>query len=134
MPETTIEFYRLHRKFVDNKEAIPPGSENLIYNTMALGHHIGVLDCFQRAISAPENVYRGMISKLPHGECRDKLEGVFKWGEIEITSGHTGILLQDMTAGMPAMPQEEKGVAQQFCDNLLLMEKEPTIYMVVKRK
>lgn len=134
MPETTIKFYRLNQKFVDNKEPIDPHSENLLYHTMALGHHIGVLDCFQQAISVPENTYKSIVSRLPYGKCRDKLEGVFKWGEIEITVSHAGLLLQDITTALPLMSGEEKSTAQKICDNLLMMEKEPTIYMVVKKK
>jgi formate hydrogenlyase maturation protein HycH len=134
MAETAIEFYRLNQKFVDNRESTPSRSENLIYHTMALGHHIGVLDCFQQVISVPENIYRCIVSKISRDECRKKLEGVLKWGEIEITPLHSGTLLQGITAAQDLMTQEEKDAAKQICDNLLLIEKEPTIYMVVRRK
>lgn len=130
MPET-VEFYRLNRKFVDSRET-PPRSENLIYHAIALGHHIGVLDCFQKVLEMPERDFSRLIAGLSGGECRRKLEGLLKWGEIEITSGHAGPLLQEMAQAVPVMPPEEKRAAQEFCDLLHLVEKEPTIYMVVR--
>ncbi len=130
MPET-VEFYRLNRKFVDSGEA-SPSSENLIYHAVALGHHIGVLDCFQKVLVMPEKSFSRLTAGFPRSEGRRKLEGLLKWKEIEITSDQAGPLLREVEQAVPTLPPEDKKAAQEFCDLLRLMEKEPTIYLVVR--
>lgn len=130
MPEI-VEFYRLNRKFVDSGEA-SPSSENLIYHSLALGHHIGVLDCFQKALVMPEKSFSRLTAGLPRSEGRRKLEGILKWREIEIRSEQAGPLLREVEQVVPTLPPEDKKGAQEFCDLLRLMEKEPTIYLVVR--
>lgn len=49
----TVEVRKLTRKFVDSAASIPDESTDVLYYTLAVGHHTGVIDCFERALSMP---------------------------------------------------------------------------------
>ncbi|WP_456307582.1 formate hydrogenlyase maturation HycH family protein, partial [Serratia quinivorans] len=41
-----VVFYSLSRKFVQEKKA-PPKAQEVIYYSLAIGHHLGVIDCLE---------------------------------------------------------------------------------------
>jgi len=126
-----VEFYQLNRKFVDSKD-VPEQSKNLIYYSLAIGHHIGVLDCFRKIMGMDQEMYAKWIAKFPPGEGRRKLEGVLKWGEIEITREHIGILLRSLNTALPGMLPEEKEWAHSLMGLLRAIAEEPAIYLLVR--
>lgn len=126
-----IEFYQLNQKFVDSKN-VPDQLKNLIYYSLAIGHHIGVLDCFKKIMGISQEEYLQWIKKFPQGEGRRKLEGVLKWGEIEITKEHIGPLLNAVTSAMPKMLPQEKEWASCLIRLLRNINGEPAIYLVVR--
>jgi formate hydrogenlyase maturation protein HycH len=127
----TVEFYRLSRKFVDRQQA-PPQSEHLIQYALAVGHHIGVLDCFSRVLALSRNEYSGWLSRIPPGEGRNKLEGVLKWGEIEINSHHVSGLANALSDDLSGMQPQEQEWTHQLLALLQIIDQDPIIYLLVR--
>lgn len=70
-----VVFYSLSRKFVQEKKA-PPKAQEVIYYSLAIGHHLGVIDCLEAKLSCPLAGFRAWIAQLPAGStARRKLEG-----------------------------------------------------------
>ena len=46
-----VVFYELTRKFVETEEDVPQEACDVLYYTLAVGHHTGVLDCFEPRLS-----------------------------------------------------------------------------------
>lgn len=126
-----VVFYQLQRKFVNQREDIPETARQVIYYTLAVGHHVGVLDCFSSLAEVPLEAFRTWVEGLPQGPGRSKLEGVLKWGEIEINASHAPMLLpllgdSDLS---PDAPHWIAPVAQ--C--LKCMAQEPALYLMVRK-
>ncbi|QNB46652.1 formate hydrogenlyase maturation protein HycH [Thermanaerosceptrum fracticalcis] len=126
-----VEFYRLSKKFVDEKEA-PPQVKQLEYYALAIGHHVGVVDCFSPVMNMAREEYLKWIAKLPQTEARRKMEGVVKWGEVEITREHVRPLIKALTSAAPVFLPEEKKWVDCLLQLLWSMEREPAIYLVVR--
>lgn len=88
-----IAVYQLHSKFVNQREDVPDDARQVVYYTLAVGHHVGVLDCFSNQVEIPLDEYTDWLQSLPNGPARTKLEGVIRWGEIEVNQTHVGMLL-----------------------------------------
>jgi hydrogenase-4 component J len=126
-------FYQLTHKFVNDEKAIPEEAQQVIYYSLAIGHHVGVMDCFQSLMEVPLDDYRQWIARLPEGEGRHKLEGVLKWGEIEVNSSHAAALFLSISAGLAQMNEAETHWASVLVQCLQKMEKEPALYLMVRK-
>ncbi len=124
-----VVFYQLSHKFVDEQAAIPETARQVIYYSLAIGHHLGVLDCLTRRLSAPLAEFSGWLQTLPEGPARAKLEGVMRWGEIEINHSHVEALLR-------AINTETSGAdwASELVQCLQDMRQEPALYLMVRRQ
>ena len=40
-----VFFYRLSRKFVDEQFDVPEEAREVMYYSLAIGHHLGIVDC-----------------------------------------------------------------------------------------
>jgi hydrogenase-4 component J len=87
-----VVVYQLHSKFVNQREDIPEEARQVVYYSLAVGHHVGVMDCFSSIAEIPLQEFVAWVEQLPAGPGRTKLEGVESWGEIEINQSHVGIL------------------------------------------
>lgn len=87
-----VVFYRLGRKFVDNERSIPEDVRSVLYYTLAIGHHTGVIDCLEPRVSTSREVYGEVLALLGEGEAADKLAGVERFGEIQVDKEHVGML------------------------------------------
>ncbi|QCE32757.1 formate hydrogenlyase maturation protein HycH [Acetobacteraceae bacterium] len=129
-----VVFYALGRKFVQEKKA-GPKAQQLIYYTLAIGHHIGVIDCLDERLSIPLSDYKGWIEKLPEGKkARQKFEGLLKFGEITIDSTHTHLLALALDRALDKMSEAEKGWSEKLIELLGMIEAEPAIYLMVRRQ
>jgi hydrogenase 3 maturation protease len=99
MPEHVV-FYQLGRTFVHRGHDVPADSKQLIHYTLAIGHHIGVIDCFSARLEIPCGGFARWIARLPKGEARRKLEGLSRFGEIEIAAPHVHLLKEALNAGV----------------------------------
>lgn len=129
-----VIFYALGRKFVQEKKSNPE-AQQLIYYSLAIGHHIGVIDCLDEKLSVPLSSYKSWIEKLPAGEtARQKLEGLLKFGEIIIDSTHIHMLALALDRALNNMNDEEKNWSKALIDLLGMIEAEPAIYLMVRRQ
>jgi len=124
-----IVIYQLRHKFVNQREDIPETAQQIVYYTLAVGHHVGVLDCFSSLAEIPLEAFQSWLESLPEGPGRTKLEGVLKWGEIEINRSHVSIL-------MPLL--EEKTIDETEWRSLLSrclhgMVQEPALYLMLRK-
>lgn len=93
-----VMFYRLTRKFVDSAESIPEDSKSVMYYTLAIGHHTGVIDCFEPALGCSRELFDQIVALFPEGDARYKLEGIDRFGEIQVDKSHVGVLLPAIDA------------------------------------
>lgn len=77
--------------------------------TAAIGHHLGVIDCLEAALSCPWDAYLAWIATLEAGSvARRKMEGVPKYGEIVIDSSHVAMLANAFDKAQSAQtPQQQ---------------------------
>jgi hypothetical protein len=133
-----VLFYALSQKFLDpeDRQAQPDTSapRQVIYQTLGLGHHIGVIDCFKSALDCPLDAYEAWIGRLPDGEARRKLEGVLKFGEIMIDATHTRLLAAALDRALPDFQAEEGDWARTLIGLLAAIDAEPAMYLMVKRR
>lgn len=128
-----VVFYSLSRKFVQQKKA-PPKAQEVIYYSLAIGHHLGVIDCLEAKLSCPLAGFRHWIAQLPAGsDARHKLEGVERFGEICIDSSHTHLLACALRDAAPRMSPEQQDWSQRLIALLQSIENEPAIYLMVRR-
>lgn len=85
-------FYRLRKKFVDHERSIPEDVRSVLYYTLAIGHHTGVIDCLKPRLVTSREIFADVLAQLEPGEARDKLSGIEKFGEIEVKKEHVPIL------------------------------------------
>jgi hydrogenase-4 component J len=126
-------FYQLTHKFVNDEKAIPEETRQVIYYSLAIGHHVGVMDCFQSLMEIPIDDFRQWIARLPEGVGRHKLEGLLKWGEIEINSSHTSELFPAISAGLAQMNEAETHWSSVLVQCLQKMQQEPALYLMVRK-
>ena len=72
----TVVFSQLSRKFIDENDATPDAAQQVVYYSLAIGHHLGVIDCLEAALSCPWPEYLAWIATLEEGSvARRKMEG-----------------------------------------------------------
>jgi hydrogenase-4 component J len=125
-----VAVYRLSRKFVNQSEDIPENARQVVYYALAVGHHVGVMDCFSSLVEIPLGEYQAWLEGLPEGPGRLKLEGVLKWGEIEINRGHVNLLLPLIETPQNGQPAWGPQLAQ--C--LRAMQQEPAFYLMLRKR
>src|SRR3990170_5881477 len=125
--------YQLTRKYVNNEKDIPEKARQVIYYSLAIGHHVGVLDCLQRLMEIQLDEYRNWIDLFPEGSGRHKLEGLLKWGEIEVNRSHTRELLPLLNGSLDLSNSSQKKWTNLLIQQLNLMEKEPAIYLMLRK-
>ncbi len=71
----TVVFSQLSRKFIDENDATPDQAQQVVYYSLAIGHHLGVIDCLEAALSCPWDAYLAWIATLEAGERRAAQNG-----------------------------------------------------------
>lgn len=124
-----IAFYGLQTKYVNREADIPDGARQVIYYSLAIGHHVGVLDCFTCLFQVPCDEFQAWLSQLPPGAGRAKLHNVLVFGEIEINRSHLNIL-----SPLVQTTQTEKAEwLEKFKTCLQTMNQEPAYYLMVRK-
>jgi hypothetical protein len=124
-----IAVYQLRSKFVNQREDVPDDARQIVYYTLAVGHHVGVMDCFSSQVEIPLDEYTAWVQSLPEGPARTKLEGAPRWGEIEVNQTHVEILLPLFEAAQAAGPIWTRDVLQ--C--LQSIRQESAMYLMVRK-
>lgn len=95
-----VVFYRLGEKFVDHERSIPDDVRSVLYYTLAIGHHTGVIDCLRPRLSASREVFADALALMEPGSARDKLAGIERFGEIEVRGEHVALLKPAVIAAL----------------------------------
>lgn len=82
-----VVFYQLNAKVLERKEDIPEDARQVVYYSLAIGHHIGVFDCFKPAFRCTTAVFDRVLDTLKDSEeAHRKLSGLLRFGEITAAS------------------------------------------------
>jgi hypothetical protein len=130
----SVMFYQLSRKFLDSATSVAAAPKQLIHYTLAIGHHVGVIDCFDLKLQMPLSDYVGWVGHLPESEGRKKLEGLMRFGEIEVSVAHAGMLQHALNRGLPTMSPEQSQWTTRLNDMLQHIVAEPALYLMVRRR
>lgn len=124
-----IAVYQLRSKFVNQREDVPDDACQVVYYTLAVGHHVGVMDCFSSQFEIPLDEYAAWVQRLPEGPARTKLEGALRWGEIEVNQTHIGMLLPLFETVQSNSP----GWKRDFMRSLRSIRQESAMYLMLRK-
>lgn len=124
-----IIVYQLRSKFVNQRADVPEDARQVVYYTLAVGHHVGVMDCFSSQMEIPLDEYIAWLQTLPEGPARTKLEGAIRWSEIEVNSSHVQMLL----ALFETAPVTSPTWARDFIQCLNGIKQEPALYLMLRK-
>ncbi|MDR3438353.1 formate hydrogenlyase maturation HycH family protein [Telmatospirillum sp.] len=129
-----VVFYQLNAKFLERAEDVPETSKQVVYYSLAIGHHIGVFDCFKPVLRCNGSLYDEVLASLPDdGEAHRKLAGLLRFGEITVDRSHTALLRQAFVAARPTAPADVQSWFGDFDKSLDAIEQEPAIYLMGRR-
>ena len=144
--EGRVQFYKLGKRFVDSEKSIPKESGEIMYYTLSVGHHTGIIDCFECDLSIPDSLYNKILGLLDDEEAKRKMEGVFSFGEIQIDKSHVSTLLPAFRrsfaglevfneVGKIAVPLKGDDFDKflKIIDLLISVRDEPAMYLMVRR-
>ncbi len=130
----TVVFSQLSRKFIDENDATPDQAQQVVYYSLAIGHHLGVIDCLEAALSCPWDAYLAWIATLEAGSAaRRKMEGVPKYGEIVIDSSHVAMLANAFDKAQSAQTPQQQAWSKTLLSMLHDIHQESAIYLMVRR-
>ena len=128
-----IVFWTLRKKFVASSDEMPEHSSQVMYYSLAIGHHVGVIDCLNVAFRCPQTEYEDWLAQVEEKQARRKMLGVMTFGEIVIDASHTALL----TRAFAPLADDETSVWQarsiQFIHLLDEIVQEPAIYLMARK-
>lgn len=137
-----VVFYQLTHKFVDDERSIPEEAADVMYYTLAVGHHTGVIDCFEEKLRCGLDVFRRAVALLEEGgDARYKLEAVLRGGEVQIERQHAAMLQEGIASALDGTPTDcEESLAEErewlslLRDMLSSLEANGAAYIVGRRR
>ena len=130
----TVVFSQLSRKFIDENDATPDQAQQVVYYSLAIGHHLGIIDCLEAALSCPWDEYLAWIATLEAGStARRNMEGVPKYGEIVIDSNHVSMLANAFDKARASQTAQQQDWSQAMLNMLHAIHQESAIYLMVRR-
>lgn len=128
-----IVFYRLNAKVLERAEDIPDSSKQVVYYSLAIGHHIGVFDCFHPMLRCSREFWSRLLGAFPQGEARRKLDGLERFGEITVDRTHTRLLAMALAGIREDLDDDAKAWIDRFSEALAAIDAEPAIYLMGRR-
>ncbi|TCC09438.1 formate hydrogenlyase maturation protein HycH [Kosakonia quasisacchari] len=130
----SVVFSQLRRKFIDENDTAPAQAQQVVYYSLAIGHHLGVIDCLETALSCPWDDYLTWIATLEAGsEARRKMEGVPRYGEIVIDSTHVMLLANAFDRAQVRQNAQQLAWSKALLSMLHDIHQESAIYLMVRR-
>lgn len=65
-----IVFWTLRKKFVASSDEMPEHSSQVMYYSLAIGHHVGVIDCLNVAFRCPLTEYEDWLAQVEEEQAR----------------------------------------------------------------
>ncbi|WP_373604131.1 formate hydrogenlyase maturation HycH family protein [Aggregatibacter sp. HMT-949] len=131
---TKVIFYLLNQRFVENDKQVPEQAQQVMYYSLAIGHHVGVIDCFKKLLICAYEDYQKFVESFPEGEARRKFAGLMKFGEIVINSSHVNLLAKAMDENKANFAPQYQQWVEILMDTLASIQREPVMYIMVKRR
>ncbi|WP_392561046.1 formate hydrogenlyase maturation HycH family protein [Orbus sturtevantii] len=129
-----VLFYALNSKFVEQEHDIPQHAQQVMYYSLAIGHHVGVIDCFQAVINCPATQYKQWIDHIDDSsEAHAKLDRLFKFGEITVDISHVNLLANAFLPKRQSMEEPFRTWTETLFSLFEAMTKEPAMYLMIKR-
>ncbi|CAI1541355.1 formate hydrogenlyase maturation HycH family protein [Serratia fonticola] len=126
-------FWSLRQKFLDSDDDMPAQAQQVMYYSLAIGHHVGVIDCLNTELSCPLPQYQTWVELFPEGEAQRKMRGLLTFGEITIDSTHTSLLANALAPLIDSQPEPFSEWSAKLLGLLAEIEREPAIYLIVKK-
>ncbi|CAI1797626.1 formate hydrogenlyase maturation HycH family protein [Serratia fonticola] len=126
-------FWSLRQKFLDSDDDMPAQAQQVMYYSLAIGHHVGVIDCLNTELSCPLPQYQAWVELFPEGEAQRKMRGLLTFGEIIIDSTHTSLLANALAPLIDSQPAPFSEWSTKLLGLLAEIEREPAIYLIVKK-
>ncbi len=104
-----------------------------MYYSLAIGHHVGVIDCLRVALRCPLAEYHQWIASLEDEQARRKMQGVVTFGEIIIDSTHISLLAKAFTPLTKNAESPWKRLSDQMMKLLDDIAHEPAIYLLARK-
>ena len=131
--ESKVVFYQLGQKFLDEKEAASAEAGQVVYYSLAIGHHVGVIDCLRPILDCPLREFAAWLESWPEGPARSKLSGLLSFGEINIDASHVSMLAPAL-AEHAAFSEQASQWAETLLQALRAIKAEPAIYLIGRRR
>lgn len=131
---TQVIFYLLNQRFVENESQVPEQAQQVMYYSLAIGHHVGVIDCFKKLLVCDYGDYQRFVAQFPEGEAKRKLTGLLRFGEITIDSSHVNLLARAFDDAYADLSEEYQHWVDILMETLAAIQKEPVMYIMVKRR
>lgn len=128
-----VVFYRLNARILEREEDIPENAKQIMYYSLAIGHHVGVFDCFKPVLRCEGAFFQRLLDALPEGEAKRKFDGINRFGEITIDRSHTVLLGSAIDEVAENAGAEIADWLAEFSVSLAAIEAEPAIYMMGRR-
>lgn len=128
-----VIFYLLNQRFVENDKQVPAEAKGVMYYSLAIGHHVGVIDCFTKLLICDYVDYQQFIESFPEGEAKRKLSGLLKFGEIVIDNSHVNVLARALDEYKDNFTPIQQQWAEILLQTLASIQREPVMYIMVKR-
>ncbi|MCW2285404.1 hydrogenase-4 component J [Rhodoblastus acidophilus] len=129
-----VIFYQLGSKILERASDVPEKAKQVVYYSLAIGHHVGVIDTFHPMLACEDSLFDRLVAKLPAGEARRKFDGLKRFGEIIVDRTHTRLLGGALNSIRDALDSEERQWASRFIVALAAIEAEPAIYLMGRVK
>lgn len=133
-----VFFYRLSRKFVDEQFDVPEEAKEVMYYSLAIGHHLGIVDCLSADLVCPLAGYRDWVAKLPaSSEARRKMEGFLTFGEITIYREHCHMLacaFDRIRKAEGLLSKQEREWTDCFMSQLTALYNDPHMYLMIRSR
>jgi formate hydrogenlyase maturation protein HycH len=129
-----VYFYSLSRKFVDESYDVPEEAKQIMYYSLAIGHHLGVVDCLNAVLKCSGEEYLAWIKGLPEdSEAFRKMQGFLGFGEITIYPDHLNMLACAFDAIAPdGQTETSVRLTKGFIRALTAIHHEPSMYMMIR--
>lgn len=131
--EAKVVFYQLGQKFLDEKQAASADAGQVVYYSLAIGHHVGVIDCLHPILDCPLREFAAWLESWAEGPARSKLSGLLSFGEINIDASHVSMLAAALTEHA-ALSELTSQWAAALMQALRAIEAEPAIYLIGRRR
>ncbi|WP_437886973.1 formate hydrogenlyase maturation HycH family protein [Phytobacter sp. V91] len=126
-----VMFWTLRQKFVDDSVNVEEKSRQVMYYSLAIGHHVGVIDCLNVVLECPLDGYQAWVDLL-EGEAQRKMRGLLTFGEIVIDASHVNTLAPAFARLAAEAESPWRDWSEQMLQHLQDIAQEPAIYLMVR--